>query len=184
MSLNTHKQLSGPLDFTLWRKTESRWVYPPPSPCHTVCNKSVYPEFQIDGSGNGVSCVTSYHSYSINTNCTQKLWHTVLVVSTQMTDGMEGLASAGPYSRRGFSGYTHARSILPQRPVAQYRYIIQRPNIIAAYSSHFLSLFLSMCSAGRLWVITSPWKCKLNCIVLENQVLNMFLLSVPKFSKL
>lgn len=35
-----------------------------------------------------------------------------------MTDGMEGLASAEPYSRKGFSGYTHGRSILPQRPAA------------------------------------------------------------------
>lgn len=35
-----------------------------------------------------------------------------------MTDGMEGLASAEPYSRKGFSGYTYERSILSLRPAA------------------------------------------------------------------
>lgn len=38
--------------------------------------KLVYPGFQIDGGGNRSGIVAargSYHSYSANTNCTQKL---------------------------------------------------------------------------------------------------------------
>lgn len=35
-----------------------------------------------------------------------------------MTDGIEDLASVELYSRKGFSSYTHGRSILPQRSVA------------------------------------------------------------------
>ena len=48
---------------------------------------------------------------------------------SQMTDGMEGLASSELYSKKGFSGYTHGKSILPQRPVSspEHRYM-QPPN--------------------------------------------------------
>lgn len=93
-------------------------------PCHRTCNKLVYPRFQIEGWGNRLGIMAAkggYHSYSINTTAhrsyDREFWWW-LDPSTQMTDGMEGLASVETYSKKGFTGYTHSRSIHPQRPVA------------------------------------------------------------------
>lgn len=77
----------------------------------------IYPRFQIDSNGKGLRLASrrcSYHSYSINktarTSYDRQYWWW-LNPSTQMTDEMEGLASAEPYSRKSFSGYTHRQKI-------------------------------------------------------------------------
>lgn len=51
---------------------------------------------------------TVQRSYDLENQC----W---LNPFSRMTDEMDGLASAKAYSSKSFSGYTHGRSILPQK---------------------------------------------------------------------
>lgn len=150
--------------------TDSKWVYPLLHPCLRMYKKKPL-KVQIDGIGNGLSSRSrrsSYHSYSININCTVKLWQAVLVVagSKHLNDWWDGgLGLSWALQQKGFL-WLHIREINTLTKACsspKCRYIIQWPKIIIICSfslslplsaSFCFSLFLSMRSAMCLRVFT------------------------------